>query len=260
MLNLLLLTLGLAWLAGPRRPVARPGRVRRRHAAVRDRIPAPRRRGHQAVSRRAAGPVLRHHRHGAGSARGRCARPWVLAALVAADRLQVRADAAAGARSSAPARARPSRPPCRWPRPASSVSSSSTWRRTSNCCRRRCARWCWPRMLLSMLATPFLLTLGARMALRFGGSEWMLRALELHRIAARSMGNRAPRGDLRLRPQRPAPGQDAGTGGASATWRWTWTPTACAKRRWPDTPWSTATRRGAKRWSPPASRAPRRSS
>jgi CPA2 family monovalent cation:H+ antiporter-2 len=42
-------------------------------------------------------------------------------------------------------------------------------------------------MLLSMLATPFLLTLGARLALRFGGSEWMLRALELHRIAARSM-------------------------------------------------------------------------
>jgi CPA2 family monovalent cation:H+ antiporter-2 len=42
-------------------------------------------------------------------------------------------------------------------------------------------------MLLSMLATPFLLASGARLALRFGGSEWMLRALELHRIAARSM-------------------------------------------------------------------------
>lgn len=42
-------------------------------------------------------------------------------------------------------------------------------------------------MLLSMLATPFLLSQGARLALRFGGSEWMLRALELHRIATRSM-------------------------------------------------------------------------
>jgi len=42
-------------------------------------------------------------------------------------------------------------------------------------------------MLISMLATPFLLASGARLALRFGGSEWMLRALELHRIAARSM-------------------------------------------------------------------------
>jgi CPA2 family monovalent cation:H+ antiporter-2 len=44
-------------------------------------------------------------------------------------------------------------------------------------------------MLLSMLATPFLLASGARLALRFGGSEWMLRALELHRIAARSISN-----------------------------------------------------------------------
>jgi CPA2 family monovalent cation:H+ antiporter-2 len=42
-------------------------------------------------------------------------------------------------------------------------------------------------MVLSMLGTPFLLSQGARLALRFGGSEWMLRALELHRIAARSM-------------------------------------------------------------------------
>jgi len=42
-------------------------------------------------------------------------------------------------------------------------------------------------MLLSMLATPFLLASGSRLALRFGGSEWMLRALELHRIAARSI-------------------------------------------------------------------------
>jgi len=42
-------------------------------------------------------------------------------------------------------------------------------------------------MLLSMLATPFLLASGARLALRFGGAEWLLRAVELHRIAARSM-------------------------------------------------------------------------
>jgi CPA2 family monovalent cation:H+ antiporter-2 len=42
-------------------------------------------------------------------------------------------------------------------------------------------------MLLSMLTTPFLLSHSARLALRFVGSEWMLRALELHRIAARSI-------------------------------------------------------------------------
>ncbi len=42
-------------------------------------------------------------------------------------------------------------------------------------------------MLLSMLATPFLPPLAARLALRFGGTEWMLRALELHRVASRAM-------------------------------------------------------------------------
>lgn len=47
-------------------------------------------------------------------------------------------------------------------------------------------------MLLSMLATPFLLAIGARLALRYGGSEWMMRALELHRIAARSMSTDRP--------------------------------------------------------------------
>jgi CPA2 family monovalent cation:H+ antiporter-2 len=42
-------------------------------------------------------------------------------------------------------------------------------------------------MLLSMLATPFLIQYGERIVLRFVGSEWTQRALELHRIAARSM-------------------------------------------------------------------------
>ena len=42
-------------------------------------------------------------------------------------------------------------------------------------------------MLLSMLATPFLVQYSDRIALRFVASEWMQRALELHRIAARSM-------------------------------------------------------------------------
>ncbi len=42
-------------------------------------------------------------------------------------------------------------------------------------------------MLLSMLATPFLVQYSDRIALRFVASEWMQRALELHSIAARSM-------------------------------------------------------------------------
>ena len=42
-------------------------------------------------------------------------------------------------------------------------------------------------MLLSMLATPFLVQYSDRIAMRFASSEWMLRALELHRVATRSM-------------------------------------------------------------------------
>jgi CPA2 family monovalent cation:H+ antiporter-2 len=42
-------------------------------------------------------------------------------------------------------------------------------------------------MLLSMLATPFLVQYSDRIALRFASSEWMQRALELHKIATRSI-------------------------------------------------------------------------
>jgi len=42
-------------------------------------------------------------------------------------------------------------------------------------------------MLLSMLATPFLMQYADRIAMRFVASEWMQRALALHKIAARSM-------------------------------------------------------------------------
>lgn len=43
-------------------------------------------------------------------------------------------------------------------------------------------------MLLSMLATPFLLQRAGWLALRLVSSEWMLQALALHKVAARSMG------------------------------------------------------------------------
>jgi CPA2 family monovalent cation:H+ antiporter-2 len=42
-------------------------------------------------------------------------------------------------------------------------------------------------MLLSMLAAPFLLQYSDRIAMRFASSEWMLRALQLHQVATRSM-------------------------------------------------------------------------
>jgi CPA2 family monovalent cation:H+ antiporter-2 len=42
-------------------------------------------------------------------------------------------------------------------------------------------------MLLSMLAAPFLIQHADRIALRFSSSEWMLRSLQLHQVAVRSL-------------------------------------------------------------------------
>jgi len=42
-------------------------------------------------------------------------------------------------------------------------------------------------MVLSMMATPFLIGSSDRIALRFASSEWMLRSLELHRVAVHSL-------------------------------------------------------------------------
>jgi CPA2 family monovalent cation:H+ antiporter-2 len=42
-------------------------------------------------------------------------------------------------------------------------------------------------MLLSMLATPFLIQYSDRIAMRLAASEWMLRALQLHQVAAQAM-------------------------------------------------------------------------
>jgi len=44
-------------------------------------------------------------------------------------------------------------------------------------------------MVLSMLATPVLIQYSQRIALRLAGSEWMQQALQLHRIATRSIAN-----------------------------------------------------------------------
>jgi len=43
-------------------------------------------------------------------------------------------------------------------------------------------------MVLSMLAGPFLIQYSDRIVLRLSGSEWMLRALQLHQVAVRSIG------------------------------------------------------------------------
>jgi CPA2 family monovalent cation:H+ antiporter-2 len=47
-------------------------------------------------------------------------------------------------------------------------------------------------MILSMLASPFLIAASDRIVMRFSRSEWMLRSLELHRIAVQSIEVESP--------------------------------------------------------------------
>jgi CPA2 family monovalent cation:H+ antiporter-2 len=42
-------------------------------------------------------------------------------------------------------------------------------------------------MILSMMATPFMIRASDRIVLRFASSEWLLRSLEMHRVAVRSL-------------------------------------------------------------------------
>ena len=44
-------------------------------------------------------------------------------------------------------------------------------------------------MVLSMMATPFLIGASNRIVLRFASSEWMLRSLEMHRVAVQTLEN-----------------------------------------------------------------------
>jgi len=43
-------------------------------------------------------------------------------------------------------------------------------------------------MVLSMIATPFMIGASNRIVLRFASSEWMLRSLEMHQVAVQSLG------------------------------------------------------------------------
>jgi Kef-type K+ transport system membrane component KefB len=101
-------------------------------------------------------------------------------------------------------------------------------------------------MVLSMLATPFIVMysephrdapVGQRLAAAVGAADDHRQEGDPHRET---------RDHLRLRPQRPEPGAHAGDTQASPTWRWTSTPTACARPPPPARAWSSATPRGCR--------------
>ncbi len=186
-LNVLLVILLMAYLTALGGTVHGAGRVSRRHADLGDRIPLPDRAGHQAVPRRAARPFLRHGRNdarrspGAGaSGRGDRAFPRAGARKVRAHqrpfaRLRRRARHGAAGRDLRSRRAESS----------ASCCSRSPAPRTS--ARRRIGQLLLAAMILSMLATPFLIQASDRIVLRLSRSEWMQRSLALHRVAVESL-------------------------------------------------------------------------
>ena len=113
-------------------------------------------------------------------------------------------------------------------------------------------------MILSMLATPFVIAASDRIVLRLSRSEWMLRSLELHRVAVQSIEAERHviivgygRNGQRLARLLDAEGVryvalDLDPG-ARARGRRGRRHRGVRRRRC-----------GARRWSPPASRAPRR--
>ena len=153
MLNVLLVTLGLAAATETGGTVVRARRVSGRHAHRGNRVSLSGRGGHQAVSRRPARLVLRDGGHVSGSAHGRrehrlgldvalsgrwCRRScWWWCSPACSARRSARRCAPA----STSARRASSRSSC-WRWPPISASSSRRWR--SSCSRRWCCR-CSPR-------------------------------------------------------------------------------------------------------------------
>jgi CPA2 family monovalent cation:H+ antiporter-2 len=67
-------------------------------------------------------------------------------------------------------------------------------------------------MVLSMLATPFIIQWSNRIVMKLVASEWLMQSLQMTQIARKSDQRQQARDHLRLRPLRPEPGAHAGAG------------------------------------------------
>jgi CPA2 family monovalent cation:H+ antiporter-2 len=67
-------------------------------------------------------------------------------------------------------------------------------------------------MVLSMLATPFIIMYSNRIVMRLVASDWLQQSLQMT-TSRRIHQHQRPRAHLRLRPQRPEPGPHAGARG-----------------------------------------------
>jgi CPA2 family monovalent cation:H+ antiporter-2 len=101
-------------------------------------------------------------------------------------------------------------------------------------------------MVLSMLATPFIIQYSNRIVMKLVASEWLQQSLQMTTIARKSINankhviicgyGRCGQNLARMLERK-----------ASRTWRWTSTPTACARPPPPATRWCSATPRGCRR-------------
>ena len=82
--------------------------------------------------------------------------------------------------------------------------------RATACCRRGCANPVLASMVLSMLATPFIIMYSNRIVRKLVASDWLQQSLQMTTIARKTINTDAARDHLRLRPLRPEPGAHAG--------------------------------------------------
>ena len=187
-LNLLLVTLGLAWLTELARALARARRLRRRHADRGDRVQAPGRDRHPAVPRRPARPLLHHRRHEARRSASVLQHwPLVLALTVLpvlfkfglvtalARALRRRAGRRHAhrplPRAGRRVRLRPAR---RWPAERQLLPPDLQSPVLAS-------------MVLSMLLTPLIFMYSNRIVMRLSANDWLLQSVAMTTIAKRAI-------------------------------------------------------------------------
>ena len=157
--------------------------------------------------------------------------------------VQVRAGHAASRAHSAPRRAWRCAPACTWRRRANSASCCPALATEGGLLPPNLQSPVLASMVLSMLAAPFIVMYSNRIVMKLSATDWLMQSVAMTTIAKRSINVEAHIIICRLRPQRPEPGAPARRREDSRTWRSTSTPTACARPLPPARAWCSATPR-----------------
>ena len=101
-------------------------------------------------------------------------------------------------------------------------------------------------MVLSMLIAPFLIIYSNRIVMRLSSSDWLLQSVQLTSDRQEVDHHRRPTSSSAATGAAARTWRACSTRNASPTWRWTSTPTACARPPRPARAWSSATPRGCR--------------